>query len=198
MEQWDERTTSSAIEALSISEESMPEPERVTVPRERIVSPTAEGMLGADSTSNVIEPETSVWEALPSETPEMVRGKTIAKWGIERRGVSRELKGVWEKAKGKLNERGFGVYVDGLVSRIDEVMPRFRDVPYEDAFSGVLQLIQTTLKGRNLLHLTRGHDQVLSDIFQMLTTAEKLTLANHKESLKRLLDEGFTCSVGKG
>lgn len=150
--------------------------------------------FGLETDSDI---EAPVEHIRSGRTPEIVRGKSITKWSIERRRVSKDLSGYWNLALAGIEDQSFALYVDKLESRIDEVIPEFRDVPYEDAFAGVLQLIQNMLQGDNYLLLREKKSSVLTQILTILIKEDRLNLEKHREVLKKLLNEGFTFSREK-
>lgn len=127
---------------------------------------------------------------LPSIPLEKIRGQTITKWSIERRRTAKLLSDIWNKASQRIADSAFAVYVDQLVSEIDQKIPLFRDIPYEDAFSGILQLVRDAITGPNLSRLQNKRlESIIDKVFEMLVSREKLSLLEHKNIHKLLAEK---------
>ena len=138
---------------------------------------------------------TAVTEAyipMPSIPCNVFAGKTLGQWSIDRRRVSRSLSEKWDLAAAKINSSGFAVYVEDLISEIDKQIPAFREVPNEDSFSGILQLLRQHLTGPSFCKVQEENLQdMFSHIFSILTTEEKLSLHNYKEALYIISKNGI-------
>lgn len=127
---------------------------------------------------------------LPSIPREKIRGQTIIKWSIERRKTAKSLSDIWNKASQRITGSAFAVYVDQLVNEIDQKIPLFRDIPYEDAFSGILQLVCDAITGPNLSRLQNKRlESTIDKVFEMLVSREKLSLLEYKNIHKLLAEK---------
>jgi hypothetical protein len=120
------------------------------------------------------------------------RGKTMGKWAIERRRIAKELFDKWEISLNSIQTPSFAIHVDTLVSEIDKKIHIFRNIPYEDTFSGILQLIRDAFTGENFSLLEeKRKDSVVNKIFELLIKTEKLDLSIYQESLKLMVESGL-------
>lgn len=116
--------------------------------------------------------------ALPLVSPDKVKGKTIAKWAIDRRRVSKSLEEYWEKAFKKKDNPSFCVYVDSIIEIIENNISEFRNIPYEDTFSGILQLLKNALSGKNVVKIQDDNlCDFFNDIFKELVSIDRLSLS---------------------
>jgi hypothetical protein len=131
---------------------------------------------------------------LPSKTVLTVRGKTVTVWSIERRRIAKSFLEQWHKAVNCIDNEGFAVYVSGLAKEIDDQMPKFRNIPGEDVFAGILQLLQDIFSGKNfqLLQEKRIITPV-EEILALLRKEEKLNLSIYQNIIGKLHDQGFLC-----
>jgi hypothetical protein len=125
-----------------------------------------------------------------SSTPiESIRGQTIAKWSIDRRRTAKHLLDIWNKASQGIDDSACVVYVDHLITEIDRYAPGFRDIPYEDAFSGILQLVRDALIGENFSQIQNNRlENIIDQIFKIIVTKEKLDMLEYKKIHKMLAD----------
>jgi len=134
---------------------------------------------------------------LPSKSRQAFRDKTIAKWSIERRRVAKNLLNIWKQASEKINEPDFAFHVHSLVSEIDLRIPDFRDIPHEDTFSGILQLIRDAITGHNFCRIQKDHlDKPIKDVFVILTDKERLNLKLYEGVLKTLMKHNLVSGRG--
>lgn len=118
---------------------------------------------------------------LPSIPLEKFRGQTVTKWAIDRRRTAKSLSEIWSKASQRITDSDCAVYIDRLLSIIDQKIPLFRDIPYEDAFSGVLQLVYNALTGENFSRIQKNHlESIIGNVFKILVEKEKLDLIEYK------------------
>ncbi len=128
---------------------------------------TPPSLLGSvTATPKALPDELSLLQvALPSVARHLIRDKTVAKWGILRRRVVRELREKWEQACAGAGTPGFAIDVDMFVEELNKWMPEFRSVPYEETFSGILQLLRDALTGESYLRMHKeGLHEVLLDV----------------------------------
>lgn len=133
---------------------------------------------------------------LPSKPTFTVRGKTVTKWSIDRRRIAKSLLKKWSEATKNIASAGFAVCVGGLVKEIEQQMPNFRDIPGEDAFAGILQLLCNVLSGENFRILQEKKlNAPIDEIFVMLASQEKVNLALYQAILEKLVAHGFVCQA---
>lgn len=118
-------------------------------------------------TGDAASPVTLVPET--SSQRQEIRGKTLAAWGLDRRIAARELMDMWQEAASHIDSDGFAVYVEAVISKAEEYMSQFRDIPNEDAFSGVVQLVRDVISGPNFeLIQKEGLDGYITDVLLSL------------------------------
>jgi len=125
------------------------------------------------------------------------KGRTLGSWGLDRRRAAHDLANLWAAAVSHIQTDGFAVYVDPIAAKIDEYMPRFRGITNEDAFSGVLQLVQTAISGPNFVRLQKHRlEGVVADVLSSLRqmTINMSTYKSAHEILHKngLLEKGVT------
>jgi len=176
-EEYDEKDDTSQIEFFGGG----------TIPHAMGQSETVPPSLEAEQEDSISK---LVQTPLPSIPLEKIRGQTITKWAIERRRTAKSLSDIWNKASQRITDSAFAVYVDQLVSEIDQKIPLFRDIPYEDAFSGILQLVRDAITGPNLSRLQNKRlESIIDKVFEMLVSREKLSLLEHKNIHKLLAEK---------
>lgn len=118
----------------------------------------------------------------PSIPIEKIRGQTVTKWTIDRRRTAKSLSAIWNKASQRITDLACAVYVAQLVNEIDQKIPLFRDIPYEDAFSGILQLVHDALTGENFSRIQKNRlESIIDNVFKILVDKEKLDLLEYKK-----------------
>jgi len=133
---------------------------------------------------------------LPSKPAFTVRGKTVTRWSIDRRRIAKSLLKQWSEATKNIASAGFAVFVGGLVKEIEQQMPNFRDIPGEDAFAGILQLLCDVLSGENFRLLQEKNlSAPLDEIFGMLASQERVNLLVYQTILGKLAAHGFVCQA---
>jgi hypothetical protein len=129
---------------------------------------------------------------LPSKPVFTMRGKTVTMWSIERRRIAKSFQRQWNEAKKNIASSGFAVSVGRLVNEIEGQMPNFRDIPGEDAFSGLLQLLCNVLNGENFRILQEKKlSETLDEIFGLLASEEKINLSFYQTIIEKLIVHGF-------
>lgn len=131
----------------------------------------------------------------PSSQRREILGKTMGSWGLERRRAARELTDMWQEAVLHKDSDGFAVYVEAVISKTEEHMPRFRDIPNEDAFSGVVQLVRDAISGQNFERIQKEEvDRPITEILASLCQ-QNITMATYKSAYDILYDFGFLQKV---
>ena len=127
----------------------------------------------------------------PQSQRQEIRGKTMGSWALERRRAARELKDMWQEAVLYKDSSGFAVYVEAVISKAEEQLPRFRDIPNEDAFSGVVQLVIDAISGQNFERVQKeGLDEAITEVLALLRQ-EAITMATYKAAYDIMYDHGF-------
>lgn len=131
---------------------------------------------------------------VPSKPVFSVRGKTVTMWSIERRRIAKSFQKQWNEAEKNIASSRFAVSVGRLVNEIEGQMPNFRDIPGEDSFAGILQLLCNVLSGENFRILQEEKlSAPIDEIFQTLAIQEKVNLSIYKDILEKLVSHGFVC-----
>jgi hypothetical protein len=120
---------------------------------------------------------------IPSIPRDEFQGKTLIKWGIERRIEAKRLREIWNKALQNIAEPSFAMYVNQLLNEINNLMSRFRNIDYEEIFAGILQLIHDALDGEKLIAFQRKlvPTGMIDFAFQEVATKEELNFEIYKK-----------------
>ncbi len=136
---------------------------------------------------------TQIGVPTPSIIPNEYRGKSITQWGIVRRRDANALKLLWMKASEHIDTTSFPVFIYPLVRKIDEYFPKYRDVPSEDSFSGILQLIRNSLTGPNFDAVQQKKLTAMFDkIFEIIIGVDRLGMS-HCLEIQRLIQTNGLC-----
>ncbi len=81
-----------------------------------------------------------------SSSPETFKGKSVARWSIDRRRVATDLIREWESVVLSFGDRSLPVRLSRFITCINDKIPIFRNVPYEESFSALLQIIRDAVK----------------------------------------------------
>jgi len=122
---------------------------------------------------------------VPSVPPYIIRGQSLTKWSIDRRRLVREILKQWDTASKQVTTPNFAVYFDALIDKINTQMPQYRDIPYEDAFAGILQLLQEFLENNfSNIQRTAHIDSITNSLSSLLK--EEISLSDYKTVLHLL------------
>jgi hypothetical protein len=142
-----------------------------------------------DETGDAISPIKLVQESTSQR--QEIRGKTLGSWGLDRRRAARELMDMWQEAVSHISTDGFAVYVEAVISKAEEYMPSFRDIPSEDVFSGILQLVRDAISGSNFERVQKEKlDGPITDILSLLRK-QKIKMTTYKAAHDTLYDLGL-------
>jgi len=136
-------------------------------------------------------------EAIPvpsiAHPPTVVRGRSLGRWGIERRRTAKLLLNVWQSVEAAVQTPDFPVLADGFVERVETEMTRFDGIPGEDFFSAILQRIRDSLTGPSFERACRGEfGDAISAALVACSNAGELTLEDFDEALRPFVTAGFT------
>ncbi len=122
----------------------------------------------------------------PSISRTEFKGKTLTKWGIERRTQAKSLREIWNKATQNIDQPSFAMYVNQLINEINDLMPQYRDIDYEEVFAGILQLIQDALDGKRMIAFQKKKvpTEIVDSVFQIITKEEELNFELYKKVQK--------------
>ncbi len=159
-----------------------------TVPYLRLHTTPTETYL-AKETGDAKSPVELIKE--PAAQRQTIRGKTLGSWGLERRRASRELSEMWRVALSHKDSSGFAVYVEAVISKTEETMPLFRDIPNEDAFSGIVQLVRDAIKGKNFERIQEEYmEKPIMEVLALLCQ-QNITMATYQQAYDILYNYGF-------
>ncbi|HUU19738.1 MAG TPA: hypothetical protein VMW72_21485 [Sedimentisphaerales bacterium] len=158
-----------------------------TEPLLRLHTPTETFFM--EKTGDILSPVKLIPE--PPSLRREIRGKTLGAWGLDRRRAARELLGMWQEASSNINSDGFAVYVDAVISKLEEYMPRFRNIPNEDVSSGVLQLVRDAISGPNFERVQKERlEGPITDVLTLLRQ-KTIMMATYKAAHDTLYDLGL-------
>ena len=138
---------------------------------------------------------------LPPEArlPALVRGKSLAQWGIERRQAAAALKEQWQKEiKPTIGSPAFAVRTSSFLDIANNLMIRYTGLPREEIFGGILQLIRDSLTGQNFVAIEQGRlSQPVLDALEMVERSTQLSLGSYDEILAKFIQAGFQPCSGQ-
>jgi hypothetical protein len=86
-----------------------------------------------------------------------------------------------------MNDPSFAVYLDGFVDKVQSWMAAFRNVPNEDLFSGILQLVRDAVTGGNFLRVREGERSVVvKQVLEVPANCVDLALEDFDKALALL------------
>jgi hypothetical protein len=142
--------------------------------------------------------EAMITAPLPSKRAYKVRGKTVGRWALDRRRIANTLFNMWSKACEVVEGNAFAVRVDEFVTEADRRIPEFRGIPYEEVFSGILQLVRDAVTGISFRILQKKHlEGEVTRILQLLVKSKRLDLQMYDEVLGILMKSELL-PYGKG
>ncbi len=117
--------------------------------------------------------------------------RPVERWPERRRRSAERLLRAWQSVAPSLGTPSFAVHADRFVEEIEQEIPVFRQVPYEEVYSGVLQLIRNILTGPNFARLERPQlGEVVMSVLNLLTVPSPLSLHTYDRALDILLERG--------
>lgn len=130
----------------------------------------------------------------PTEPKQTFKGKTIGMWSIERRRIANQLYDKWKLALQNIEEPSFAMYIDDFCSQIRLCMPDFREVPNEDAFCGILQIILEAIEGEKFNQLFEDENlrSFIEATLANLIKLEKIKLSDFNDVTKQIIKIQFS------
>lgn len=117
--------------------------------------------------------------------------QTVRGWTEKRRRSAQRLLCAWRSIAPSFGSPSSAMLADGFVEEIEGQIPVFRQVPYEEAYAGVLQLVRSILTGPNF---ARVESQQLGDLVEsalgLLTSQDRLSLHTYDRVLEMFLERG--------
>ena len=185
-------TANNPVESYDTAEESM---------TEGIITGTIEHLIAPSNTAYIEKAAEQGKENLeakflntpvPTKTCASYRGKSIGAWSIHRRRASRKLLELWKNSLPFIGSPSFAVYINGLINEIENQLPLYRNVPNEDVFSGILQLVKDALTGNNFMKIQdKRVKNIITETLDNLSREKDLTLVNHQNIQKTFMQHGL-------